>query len=114
MKKTLTILFSCLSTSMMAQGTLADYNRAYGLREKFSAKKILHSGVEPHWIDDTETFWYKTTTEEGEVYVKIDPATGSRSVQQDTTGAGHHRTAHQSAPAVAPRQRRGGALLERD
>jgi hypothetical protein len=86
MKKTLTILFSCLSTSMMAQGTLADYNRAYGLREKFSAKKILHSGVEPHWIDDTETFWYKTTPEEGEVYVKIDPATGSRSVQQDTTG----------------------------
>lgn len=86
MKKTLTILFSCLATSMMAQGTLADYNRAYGLREKFSAKKILHSGVEPHWIDDTETFWYKTTTEEGEVYVKIDPATGSRSVQQDTTG----------------------------
>ena len=35
MKKTLTILFSCLATSMMAQGTLADYNRAYGLREKF-------------------------------------------------------------------------------
>ena len=86
MKKTLTILFSCLATSMMAQGTLADYNRAYGLRERFSPKKILHSGVEPHWIDDTETFWYKTTTEEGEVYVKIDPATGSRSVQQDTTG----------------------------
>ena len=47
-KTTVTLLFSCLATSMTAQGTLADYNRAYGLREKFSAKKILHSGVEPH------------------------------------------------------------------
>ena len=86
MRTLLTTLCVAFATNMMAQGALDDYNRAYQLRERFSAKKILHSGVEPRWIDDSETFWYKTTTKDGEVYVKINPTTGSRKVQKDTTG----------------------------
>ncbi len=30
------------------QGTVEDYNRAYNLREKYSAKHVLYSNVVPH------------------------------------------------------------------
>ncbi len=86
MKKTLTIILGCLATTAMAQGILDDYNRAYQLRERFSAKKILHSDVVPRWIDETEEFWYKTQTSDGEVYVRVNPSLGSRKEQKDTTG----------------------------
>ena len=79
-------LFVGLAANAMAQGTLEDYNRAYQLRNKFSPNKIYHSGVEPRWIDDTGEFWYKTNTRDGEVYVRVNPATGNRTEQQDTTG----------------------------
>ena len=86
MRKLLTTLFVGLAANAMAQGTLEDYNRAYQLRNKFSPNKIYHSGVEPRWIDDTGEFWYKTNTRDGEVYVRVNPATGNRTEQQDTTG----------------------------
>jgi len=70
------------SASVMAQGTLDDYNRAYQLREKFSPKKVLHGNVEPRWIGDTGEFWYK----DGDTYVRVNPAKGTRAEQQDTTG----------------------------
>lgn len=34
-----------------AQGTVDDYNRAYALREKFSANKVFYSSVTPQWIE---------------------------------------------------------------
>ena len=34
-----------------AQGTVDDYNRAYALREKFSANKVFYSNVTPQWIE---------------------------------------------------------------
>lgn len=58
--------------------TWEDYARA----ERFlpwNAAKLLH-GVEvtPHWIDDGDTFWYRTTGEDGAHFVKVDPETGTR------------------------------------
>ena len=41
-----------------AQGTVDDYNRAYALREKFSANKVFYSSVTPQWIEGTHQFWY--------------------------------------------------------
>jgi hypothetical protein len=40
-----------------AQGTVDDYNRAYALREKFSANKVFYSNVTPQWIEGTHQFW---------------------------------------------------------
>jgi len=45
-----------------AQGTVDDYNRAYALREKFSANKVFYSNVTPQWIEGTHQFWYVTHT----------------------------------------------------
>lgn len=56
----------------IAQGTVEDYNRAYALREKFSAKKVFYADVTPQWIGGTHQFWYVRNTPEGRVYVWVD------------------------------------------
>ena len=58
--------------SMVAQGTVEDYKRAYSLRGKFSSDKVYYSGVTPRWIGDTHTFWYVRHTPDGDRYVKVD------------------------------------------
>lgn len=56
----------------IAQGTVEDYNRAYALREKFSARKMFYANVTPQWIEGTHRFWYVRHTPEGRVYVSVD------------------------------------------
>ena len=54
-----------------AQGTVDDYNRAYALREIFSANKVFYSNVTPQWIEGTHQFWYVRNTPEGRIYVSV-------------------------------------------
>ena len=56
-----------------AQGTVDDYNRAYALREKFSANKVFYSNVTPQWIEGTHQFWYVRNTPEGRVRQRSKP-----------------------------------------
>ena len=58
--------------TLVAQGTVEDYKRAYSLRGKFTNDKVYYSGVSPRWIGDTHTFWYVRHTPEGNRYVKVD------------------------------------------
>lgn len=60
-------------SGIMAQGTLADYDKAKNLG-KLVSDKILHSGVRPEWIGKTNTFWYSTLTENGTEYYLVDAA----------------------------------------
>lgn len=62
----------CCSLSTTAQGTAEDYNRANGLRQKYSANLVYYSGVEPHWVENTSFFWYIRNTPQGREYVKVD------------------------------------------
>ncbi len=55
----------------IAQGTVDDYNRAYSLRDKFSANKVFYSNVNPEWIEGTHQFWYVRNTPEGRIYVAV-------------------------------------------
>ena len=61
-----------------AQGTVDDYNRAYALREKFSANKVFYSNVTPQWIEGTHQFWYVRNTPEGRIYVSVNADKKSR------------------------------------
>lgn len=65
------ILLFCGGT-VFAQGTVEDYNRAYSLKEKFSAKHMFYADVNPQWIQDTHSFWYVRHTPEGNRYVSVD------------------------------------------
>ena len=76
-------LGSMSCTSLWAQGTVEDYNRAYALREKYNAKHVLYAGVVPHWVDQTSAFWYVRQTEKGKEYVKVDAASKKRTALFD-------------------------------
>ena len=85
----------------IAQGTVNDYNRAYALREKFSANKVFYSNVTPQWIEGTHQFWYVRNTPEGRIYVSVnadDPQNGNMGTD---TGASVDVTALLSAGNVA-------------
>ncbi len=58
MKKLLLLLLAGLSLGISAQGTLDDYNRAYGMRSRFGNDKVLNSSIEPHWLGKSHSFWY--------------------------------------------------------
>jgi len=55
-----------------------DYARA----ERFlpwNATRLLHGAeVTPHWIDDGDTFWYRTTSNDQVQFVMVDPEKGTR------------------------------------
>lgn len=76
-------LGSMSCTSLWAQGTVEDYNRAYELREKYNAKHVLYAGVVPHWVDQTSAFWYVRQTEKGKEYVEVDAASKKRTALFD-------------------------------
>lgn len=66
------------SAEVLAQGTVEDYNRAYSLRQKYSARKVLYSDVVPHRINKSDAFWYIRNTEKGKEYVKVDASDSKR------------------------------------
>ena len=69
---TLAALLLAGAGTLVAQGTVEDYKRAYSLRGKFTNDKVYYSGVSPRWIGVTHTFWYVRHTPEGDRYVKVD------------------------------------------
>lgn len=54
-----------------AQGTVADYRRAYALQEQYSDKHMYYANVNPHWIEGTHLFWYVRQTPDGSIYVIV-------------------------------------------
>lgn len=57
--------------SGFAQGTVEDYNRAFGLRAKYDGK-MIHGNVRPQAIRGTHKFWYTDRDENGTVYQIVD------------------------------------------
>ncbi|QDH80374.1 prolyl oligopeptidase family serine peptidase [Echinicola soli] len=62
--------FMLVSSTILAQGTLADYQRADSIKKAF--KKVYHAPAHFEWIEDTEMLWYVMKTEKGQVYKKVD------------------------------------------
>lgn len=56
----------------MAQGTKADYERAYGLYDKFQQKNVSNWAHEVSWKNDTTLFSYYIDTPKGPVYKVVD------------------------------------------
>jgi hypothetical protein len=66
------ILFSC-PISLGAQGTRADYERA----DSFNARTrglVVDVAEDPHWIGETNRFWYRKSVMGGNAFVLVDPA----------------------------------------
>jgi dipeptidyl aminopeptidase/acylaminoacyl peptidase len=62
-----------LPAQLSAQGTLADYQRAMGLREKYDGLAI-HTADAPRWIGETSRFYYRRTVKGGHEWIVFDGA----------------------------------------
>lgn len=71
-------ILSCFSTRLLAQGTLADYQRAEKFLRKNVEKMIFHTRVIPNWIQDTSRFWYKNDIRKGKEFILVDAINKSR------------------------------------
>lgn len=72
MKKLLISALIILSSlSLLAQGTVDDYNRAFSLQDKYK-DKVFHSNVTPQWIANTDCFWYVNYCVDGKTYMLVD------------------------------------------
>lgn len=74
------ILLSTLfvvSAGAMAQGTLADYNRAYSLSNKFNNDNVYNLPADIKFKDSTNTYYYTENTATGKRYVAMDAGTNN-------------------------------------
>jgi dipeptidyl aminopeptidase/acylaminoacyl peptidase len=64
--------FLCLPAVVSAQGTLADYQRAMGLRETYQGLAV---GVPetPSWIGRSNRFWFRRSVKGGNEFVVVNP-----------------------------------------
>jgi len=58
--------------------TREDYARAESFLPWNVEKRVFRMSVEPHWIGDSERFWYRNRTRDGAEFVLVDPETGTR------------------------------------
>ena len=58
----------------MAQGTLADYQRAMTLRDKYTGK-AYNVAEAPRWIEQTSRFYYRRSVKGGNEWILVDGAT---------------------------------------
>jgi dipeptidyl aminopeptidase/acylaminoacyl peptidase len=72
MKKLTTLLLPFItSLTLLAQGTVDDYNRAFSLPDRLK-DKVYYSNVTPQWIEKTNKFWYVRFTPQGKTYLLVD------------------------------------------
>ena len=60
-----------------AQGTLADYERANGLRDKYTAL-VPNLPERAEWIEKTNHFWYRKAVKGGNEFVLVDAETQAK------------------------------------
>ena len=58
-----------------AQGTLEDYNRAYSLGKKYNYGYVENANLSPHWIENTDSFWFITEKDGDKSYHLMDAST---------------------------------------
>lgn len=73
--RALLLLLLLLSTpSTFAQGTRADYERAFKLRKETEGK-VFYAGIRANWLSDGKQFWYRADGPGGRrSFVLVDPA----------------------------------------
>ena len=62
------------SLPALAQGTIADYQRAMGLRDRFDGLTVDVPEA-ANWIEETNRFWYRKSVAGGNEFVLFDAAT---------------------------------------
>src|SRR6266571_9372250 len=79
----LSLAIPCFSQTRVL--TTDDYARAEKFMGYNTNPLVLHSGVRPTWLqaDPNDRFWYRVATENGNEFVLVDPARGTRGAAFD-------------------------------
>jgi dipeptidyl aminopeptidase/acylaminoacyl peptidase len=64
--------FAPASSQLVAQGTIPDYERATGLRDRYN-DLVVDVAETPRWIERSNRFWYRKTVTGGHQFVLVDP-----------------------------------------
>jgi dipeptidyl aminopeptidase/acylaminoacyl peptidase len=64
-------IFASIPTAMFGQGTVADFQRANGLRAKYEALPVNVAGPVT-WIENSNRFWYRKSVAGGNEFVLAD------------------------------------------
>ena len=67
-----------LAAPARSQVTRDDYARAERMLLWNAAALMRNASVQPHWIDKSDRFWYRSETADGGEFVVVDPARGTR------------------------------------
>jgi len=67
-----------LAAPARSQVTRDDYARAERMLLWNAAALVRNASVQPHWIDKSDRFWYRSETADGGEFVVVDPARGTR------------------------------------
>jgi hypothetical protein len=98
---------ACLSSARTAraQGTIADYQRAMGLRDKYQglAINVVEAAT---WIEKTTRFWYRRSVKGGVEFVVMDATT-----QVKRSAFDHDKLATTLTLAIKPEKPYTGATL---
>src|SRR5690242_12402332 len=78
----------------IAKGTLADYQRAMTLRDKYN-NKAYNVAEAPRWIEQTSRFYYRRSVKGGNEWILVDGAT-----QEKKPAFDHARLAEAIAKAA--------------
>jgi dipeptidyl aminopeptidase/acylaminoacyl peptidase len=70
----LVLMVSLLSATAVSQGVLADYERAFALRDKVQGKAV-NLPDRANWIGKTSRFWYRKSVVGGNEFVLVDAET---------------------------------------
>lgn len=71
-------LLATAGTPALAQGTLADYQRADRMLGWNTADLVAGGAVNPVWLNDGNRFWYRNNTGSGQEFVLVNPVRGTR------------------------------------
>ena len=87
-----------------AQGTMADYQRAFGLQKRYEPL-VVDSPDTPVWIPGTSRFWYRKTVKGGSAFVLVDaampekkPAFDHEKLAAGISAATHHQVTALTLP----------------
>jgi dipeptidyl-peptidase 4 len=61
-----------LTVPVVAQGTLADYQRAVSFLPGNLRHQVFPAEVTPHWVEKTNHFWYRRVNTKGAEFVLVD------------------------------------------
>ncbi len=63
--------------ALLAQGTMADYERARSVNQRLSGVRGVMAGS-PNWIEESNRFWYRRTVEGGQRFILVDAEAGEQ------------------------------------